>query len=84
MICGFTRRADPVDKGVCESDVRTVRPMMLRIVAVLSNSSKLLEMAREDTGSPVSIYVRTMPARIWRLRRSWSAAVLIAALGFGC
>lgn len=33
MTCGFTRRTDPVDKGVCESDVRTVRPMMLRVVA---------------------------------------------------
>jgi hypothetical protein len=33
MICGFTRRPDPVDKGVRESDARTVRPMMLRVVA---------------------------------------------------
>src|SRR5260370_42675708 len=57
--------------------------MTLRMVAVLRISSKLLEMAGEDTGSPVSIYVRTIPARIWRLRRSWSAAGLIAALCLG-
>ncbi len=54
--------------------------MMLRIVAVLSVSSKRFEIAREDTGSPVSMYVRTISAIIWRFLRSWSAALLIAAL----
>jgi hypothetical protein len=29
--------------------------MMFRIVAVLSDSSKRFEMAREETGSPVSM-----------------------------
>jgi hypothetical protein len=38
--------------------------MMLRMVAVLRDSSKRLEMAREDTGSPVSMYVRTKSAKI--------------------
>jgi hypothetical protein len=53
---------------------------MLRIVAVLSVSSKRAEIARDETGSPLSMYVRTISAKIWRLRRSWSAAVLIALL----
>src|SRR5215467_14013820 len=52
--------------------------MTFRIVAVLSDSSNPLEIAREDTGSPVSMYVRTISARMWRLRRSCSATVLIA------
>ncbi len=58
--------------------------MTLRMVAVLSDSSKPFEMAREDTGSPVSMYVRTMSARIWQLRRSCSAGCLIAALYSKC
>ena len=58
--------------------------MMLRMVAVLKVSSKLLEIAREDTGSPVSMYVRTMSARIWRFRRSCSGAVFMAALCSEC
>jgi hypothetical protein len=43
---------------------------MLRIVAVLRISSERAEIARDETGSPLSMYVRTMSARIWRLRRS--------------
>jgi len=54
--------------------------MTLRIVAVLSDYSKPFEMTREDTGSPVSMYARTMSANIWRFRRSWRAEFLIAAL----
>src|SRR5271155_1809929 len=56
----------------------------LRIVAVLNISSNRLEIAREDTGSPVSMYVRTISARIWRFRRSCSAGVLIPALYSVC
>src|SRR5256885_13452497 len=54
--------------------------MMLRIVAVLRLSSKRAEITREDTGSPVSMYVRTMSAKIWRFRRSWRAARVMTAL----
>jgi hypothetical protein len=50
------------------------------MVAVLSVSSYLFEIARDDTGSPVSMYVRTRSARIWRFRRSCKAGFLIAAL----
>src|SRR6266446_8564973 len=52
---------------------------MLRIVAVLSVSSKRAEIARDETGSPLSMYVRTISAKIWRLRLSLSAADLIGA-----
>jgi hypothetical protein len=38
--------------------------MMFRIVAVLRDSSNRFEIAREDTGSPVSMYVRTKSAKI--------------------
>jgi hypothetical protein len=43
---------------------------MLRIVAVLRISSERVEIARDETGSPLSMYARTMAAKIWRLRRS--------------
>src|SRR6266850_3466997 len=49
------------------------------MVAVLRVSSNRFEMAREDTGSPVSMYVRTISAKILRFRRSWRAAFLISS-----
>src|SRR6266436_1796749 len=54
--------------------------MTLRIVAVLSDSSKPFEIAREDTGSPDSMYTRTMSARIWRTGRGCRGEGGIAAL----
>ena len=53
--------------------------MTFRIVAGLSVSSNRFEIAREDTGSPVSMYIRTRSARTCRLRLSWIAAFFIVS-----
>jgi len=42
--------------------------MTLRIVACSATLQSPSRIAREDTGSPDSMYTRTMSARIWRLR----------------
>jgi hypothetical protein len=45
----------------------------LRIVAELSDSTCLREIEREETGSPVSMYARTMADKICRLRSLFGA-----------
>src|SRR6185312_17155459 len=69
----------PAEVWGCERNPSSVRSAMtFRIDAGLSASSRNFEIVREPTGSPLSMYARTMAIRISRFLDLSGASVLIA------